>query len=359
MSMITHKPLSSGVQKAANPPVQRVCTPPPKTLRPPFVKYFGENDGTVMCMRKLIMILDFARSRSAVFSLGEASLGALLAFAAIPSARVILLGLLAAMAGYFCVYALNDLMDLKSDRREIELKAAQPEEVVQEAQLDIIAVRHPIAAGALSLWAGVAVVAILAIIGFTAAYLLNPLCAWLFVVCALLEVLYCSLRHHTWLKIIPAGVMVSVGGLAGWYAVGSKNVHNHAISVWGALAFFILLLVWEIAGRNLSNDLADVEHDRLVGIKTLSATHGTASAAKAIVAGSFLMPIIALLQPSDWPIRVILAVIAVATMTWPSVLMYTRGAERNAQRYFNRASLFPAISAGCLIIYWGIAALVR
>jgi hypothetical protein len=50
----------------------------------------------------------------------------------------------------------------------------------------------------------------------------------LFVVCAALEILYCSLRKRTWLKVIPAAMMVAVGGLAGWFAVGHAN--------WGALA---------------------------------------------------------------------------------------------------------------------------
>lgn len=295
-------------------------------------------------MRKLVLILDFARSRSALFSLGEPAVGALLAYRGVPTAKVILLGIVAALAGYFCVYALNDLLDLKADRREIAFKADQPDTGSDVAQLDIIAVRHPVAAGALSLWAGIAFVVTLGIIGFTAAYFLRPLCAWLFIVCALLQVLYCSLRHRTWLKIIPAGVMVSVGGLAGWFAIPKTTFG------WGAAAFFILLLLWEIAGRNLSNDLADVEHDRLVGIRTFAATRGTGAAVKAIVVGACLMPVVALLQPSSWITRVILAAVALGTMTGPSLLLLRRGPEREAQHYFNRASLFPAISAGLLII---------
>jgi 4-hydroxybenzoate polyprenyltransferase len=296
-------------------------------------------------MRKLILLLDFARSRSALLSLGEPALGALIAYGAIPSARVILLGLLAALAGYHCVYALNDLLDLRADRREIAIKAAQPPDPNSRVlQLDIMAMRHPVAAGALPLWAGITWVVGLGIVGLVAAYLLRPLCAWLFVVCALLQVLYCALRHKTWLKILPAGAMVAVGGLAGWFAVGNAG--------WGALAFFFLLLFWEIAGRNLSNDLADVEHDRLVGIATLAATRGPDTATKTILWGALAMPVVALLQPSPWIVRALLAFVALATMTAPALLLNRTRGSRAAQHYFNRASLFPAGAAGCLAVFY-------
>ena len=294
-------------------------------------------------MRKLLLLLDFARSRSAFLSLGEPALGALIAYAAIPSGRVILLGLLAATAGYLCVYALNDLLDLRADRQEIQLSSKHPEDWDPDVpHLDIMTLRHPVAAGALPLWAGVVWVAGLGLVGLTAAYLLRPLCAWLFILCALLQVLYCSLRRRTWLKVVPAGVMVSVGGLAGWFAVGKAG--------WGAAAFFFLLLFWEIFGRNLSNDLADVEHDRLVGITTLAATHTPSTAIVTILWGALLMPVVALLQPSPWPTRVILAVIGLATMTGPALSLNQRRDGGSAQRYFNTASLFPALAAGCLIV---------
>ncbi len=51
--------------------------------------------------------------------------------------------------------------------------------------------------------------------------------------------------------------MVGVGGLAGWFAAGELS--------WGTLAFFVLLVLWRRLDGTFSNDLADVEHDRLVG----------------------------------------------------------------------------------------------
>lgn len=292
-------------------------------------------------MKRAVLFLDLARGKSALFSVSEPVLGAMLATGTIPSLRVCLLGLLAALAGYFCVYSLNDLLDLRADREEIRIASPDPLAWKPEvAHMDVMTLRHPVAAGALPLWAAVTFVVTLGAIGLTAAYVLRPLCAWLFIGCAALEILYCSLRRQTWLKVIPAATMVAVGGLAGWFAVGEAT--------WGALAFFFLLFGWE-TGRNLTNDLADVIHDRLVGITTLASTHGPEVAAKVIRADGMAMVIIALAQPSAWVVRGLLAAVALLTMTIPSFVLSKHPDEPSAQRYFNRLTFFPPLAAACTI----------
>ena len=67
-------------------------------------------------MKKAVLFFDLARGKSALFSVSEPVLGAMLATGTIPSLRVCLLGILAALAGYLCVYSLNDLLDLRADR---------------------------------------------------------------------------------------------------------------------------------------------------------------------------------------------------------------------------------------------------
>jgi 4-hydroxybenzoate polyprenyltransferase len=301
-------------------------------------------------MRRAVLFLDLARGKSALFSVSEPVLGAMLATGTIPSVRVCLLGLLAALAGYFCVYSLNDLLDLRADREEIKVSTPDPLAWKPEvAHMDIMTLRHPVAAGALPLWAAITFVATLGAIGLAAAYLLRPLCAWLFIACAGLEVLYCSLRRRTWLKVAPAATMVALGGLAGWFAVG------HA--TWGALAFFFLLYGWE-TGRNLTNDLADVVHDRLVGITTLASTHGTDVASKAILADGMAMVLIALAQPVAWVVRGLLAAVALATMAIPSVVLRRDPDEPSAQRYFNRLTFFPPLAAACTIVVAIVVGLV-
>jgi 4-hydroxybenzoate polyprenyltransferase len=294
-------------------------------------------------MRRALLFLDLARSRSALLSISEPIMGALLAARAFPSTTVVSLGLIAAIAGYFCVYSLNDLLDLKADRQDLSLSTDDPGAWKPEVtHLDITTLRHPVAAGALPVWAAATWVGVLGAIGLTAAYMLRPLCAWLFIGCAALQVLYCSLRRRTWLKVLPAATLVAMGGLAGWFAVGEAN--------WGAFAFFFLLFGWEVS-RNLSNDLADVSHDRRVGITTLASVHGTAASMRTITVVAGLMPFIGLAQPGPWFTRTLLALSAIATMTIPvALLLREGGGEPPAQRYFNRASLFPPAAASCLIV---------
>jgi 4-hydroxybenzoate polyprenyltransferase len=294
--------------------------------------------------RRATLFLDLSRGRSALLSVSEPVLGAMLAGRTIPPVRVSLLGLLAALAGYLCVYSLNDLLDLQADREDFRLTGVDPREwKPQILHMDVIALRHPVAAGVLPLWAAATWVCVLGAIGLTAAYLLRPICAWLFVACALLEVLYCGLRRRTWLKAVPASSMVALGGLAGWFAVGRV--------AWGALAFFFLLFGWEMFGRNLSNDLADVSHDRRVGITTLASTYGTATAVKVIAGGAVLMPLVGVAQPGSWTPRLLLALSALTTMTIPAALLGDEGgSEPAAQRYFNRATFFPPLGALCLIV---------
>jgi 4-hydroxybenzoate polyprenyltransferase len=200
-----------------------------------------------------------------------------------------------------------------------------------------------VAAGALPVWAAATWVGVLGAIGLAAAYLLRPLCAWLFIGCAVLQVLYCSLRRRTWLKVVPAATLVAMGGLAGWFAVGE--------AAWGTLAFFFLLFAWEVS-RNLSNDLADVSHDRRVGITTLAAVHGPATSMRSIVVVAAIVPLIGAAQPGSWIPRALLAVAALLTMTLPAAFLVKQGGtEPAAQRYFNRASLFPPAAAFALIVW--------
>ncbi len=58
------------------------------------------------------------------------------------------------------------------------------------------------------------------------------------------------------------------------------------------------------------------------------------------------MPVVALLQPASWPGRLLLAAAALLTMTWPALVMRRRPGAGPAQRYFNRASLYPAWQPG-------------
>ena len=281
-----------------------------------------------------LLLFDFSRGRQALLSVTQPALGALLAAGGLPPGRVIGLGLVAAAAGFLSVFAANDLYDRRADSVEVALRADGPP--AKSFDVDVVSVRHPLATGQLPLWLGTSWVVGLGLAGFAAAWALRPLCALVFLACNLLEFVYCSLRKRSWSKTIPAGIMVGLGGLAGWFAVAGPS--------WGALAFFLLLTTWEIAGRNLSNDLADLSGDGAVGITTVATIFGPATSANWILLGAIAMPLLAALQPGGLSLRLSLAAGAVALMTLPALRLKLATSEAQAQMYFNRASLYPALA---------------
>jgi 4-hydroxybenzoate polyprenyltransferase len=282
------------------------------------------------------VLFDYSRGRQALLSVTQPVLGALLAAGGLPPGRVMGLGLVAASAGSLCVFAANDLFDSRSDRRELAAAAAASgtdRGPVKDWDVDVMLVRHPLAAGILPFWLGVGWVTGLGLLALACAYLLAPICALVFALCFLLEALYCALKYRTWLKTLPAGVMVGLGGLAGWLAVAPLSL--------GALALFSLLALWEIAGRNLSNDLSDMSRDRPVGVRTLANVHGVTAAGLGILAGALLLPLVAAAQPGTMILRALLALTAVWLVTLPAIRLWRRLNEAEALVFFNRASLFP------------------
>ena len=97
-----------------------------------------------------------------------------------------------------------------------------------------------------------------------------------FAAAAATQVVYCALRSVTCWKTVLSGVMVGFGGLAGWAAVAPLRL--------SALSLFAFLAFWEIGGRNIVNDLSDLDSDERVGIRTVASVRGEAAAARAAAA---------------------------------------------------------------------------
>jgi 4-hydroxybenzoate polyprenyltransferase len=275
--------------------------------------------------------IDLSRARQALLSIAQPALGALLALGEVPSTRVIALGLLAAGTGYLAVFSLNDVLDRRADTEALATAPRRP----QGFDLDVVAVRHPLARGDLSLGASVVWTAGLAIVSATCAWILSPLCLALFGIAVALEILYCLLRSVTWTKTIVSGCMVGVGGLAGWAAVAPLSVR--------ATPFFAVLALWEIAARNLPNDLADLDIDMPTGIRTVATVFGAQTSARAIL----LVTAATLLALAALPVPVVPAVLAVVAGLWamalPAAVLARDPTPQAAASFFNRASLLPAL----------------
>lgn len=283
-------------------------------------------------------VFDLSRGRQALLSVTQPALGALLALGHLPSLRVMALGLVAASAGYVAVFSLNDVLDVRADAAALEVGTAD----AAGYDIDTVFLRHPLARGDLSKAFSVVWVAGLGVLSAACAYLLAPLCLALFVLAVALEVLYCGLRSVTWLKTVVSGLMVAVGGLAGWAAVAPLST--------AAVPLFGFLALWEIGGRNLSNDLADLVADRAVGIKTVATVFGArvSAVATAWVAVATLISLALIGQPLG--VTVVSLALGVWAMGLPAIALVRTPTSAQGGRYFNRASLVPALAFAVTLV---------
>ncbi|MCL6471455.1 MAG: UbiA prenyltransferase family protein [Firmicutes bacterium] len=278
-----------------------------------------------------VRFYDLARGIHSPLSLFQPLLGAIISLRAMPSSRVLLLGLIAATAGYFAVFSLNDILDRKTDRKSIEIGKAKRD----KHDIGVTVFKHPLARGEISLAAAVTWVSLLTAVSGFFAYLLNPLCLLLFAGCVILETVYCLMRTVSWTKTIVTGIMVAMGGLAGWVAVAPLTL--------AVVPFFLFLAFWEIFGRNLANDLADVESDKVVGLRTVATTFGNRTSAAAILIGSWAIVIVVLTLPIVPTARLVGSAIAIWAMGIPSIALVKAPTSIQASTYFNRASLVPML----------------
>jgi len=283
-------------------------------------------------------IFDLSRTRQALLSVAQPALGAILALNALPSPDHMLLGLLAASTGFLAVFSLNDVLDRKVDVRALAAGKA----AFEGYDLDTGFLRHPIARGDLPMSWALFWVGALAAVSAVSAYLLAPACLALFALAAAMEVVYCSLRSVTWAKTFVSGLMVGIGGLAGWVAVAPLRLD--------AAYFFAFLALWEIAGRNLPNDLADIEADSRTDIRTVATVFGPAASAKATLVGAVATIASVALLPAPVGPLVASLLFGLWTMGVPAVGLVREPTSGRAAAYFNRASLLPALMLPVLIL---------
>jgi 4-hydroxybenzoate polyprenyltransferase len=274
-------------------------------------------------------IFDFSRGKQALLTIAQPALGAVLALSGLPSWRVVAIGLPAAGAASFALYALNDLLDRKVDARSL----AAGKSAVPDHDLDTTFVRHPLARGVLRLRVSVAWVVGLALVAVVGTAVLSPLALLFFAAAAATQVVYCALRCVTCWKTVLSGVMVGFGGLAGWAAVAPLRL--------SALSLFVFLACWEIGGRNIVNDLSDLDSDARVGIRTVASVRGEAAAARAAAA----VAAACLVATALLPMPATSVVLALALGAWslgrPAVKLLRRPTPAEAASNFNHGSLYP------------------
>ncbi len=283
------------------------------------------------------LFLGLSRTPHGALDLAAPALGALLWLGRFPDISIIVVGIVTAFAGYTAVYALNDLVDYPVDKKRLSLKG----ESTERFHVDEVMARHPIAQGLLSYRRGLLWFAVWAAIALAGAWWLNPFCAFLFVLCAALEALYCMLLRVTHWKIVPQTIVKATGGLAGLYAVDPDPAFGFAALL------FLWLAAWEVGGQNIANDIVDMEDDRRVGARTTATVLGLDTAVLILISAVSMAAFggVAVYWVASGGVGAIYPIAAVilgyVLLLKPAAAVYRNPGPDPAAELFNKASYVP------------------
>jgi 4-hydroxybenzoate polyprenyltransferase len=261
----------------------------------------------------------------------------LLQLGRIPDPATIALGFIAAFGGYTAVYALNDVVDYRVDREDFERGGPSG----SGRDLDAVFVRHPMALGLLSFREVVLWAAGWALAAFAAAYILNPVCALIFLLGALFESIYCLLLRVSSLRVLVSGVVKTLGGMAAVFAV-ERNPSPLFLGV-----LFLWLFFWEIGGQNVPNDWSDLEEDSRLRAETIPVRYGPGRASAIILASLASSVLLSTMLFRFMPVRfkpplIVGALLAGAYfLLRPAAALHRTKSRAEASALFNRASLYP------------------
>ena len=262
-----------------------------------------------------------------------------------PSIRVVLIGLVTAFAGYTAVYALNDIVDYRTDKQRGDGTSD-----TSGKYLDAMMVRHPMAMGFLTFKQGVLWALGWALVAFMGAYLLNPVCVVIFLAGAALETAYCLLWRVSPWRAVVSGFVKNSGPVAALFAVDPHP------SPFFTILLFLGLFFWEIGGQNIPNDWADLEADSRLKAKTIPVHLGASQAARLalialMLATGLLVVLFYLSFPTSQGLAPLLAaVVGIALLLMPGLRLYYAKSKRAAMALFDRASHFPLALLGLVLI---------
>jgi len=286
---------------------------------------------------RIKLFLALSRTTHGLLDMSTPALGAMLWLGTIPPPAVIILGLLTAFAGYTAVYALNDVVDYRVDKRNA--RQCGPSEPGHD--LDTLCVRHPLAQGLLSVQDGILWTAAWGVIALLGAYALNPACAYIFIAGCAAEAVYCLMLQVSYLRTVVSGAVKTAGGMAAVYAVTPDPSFLYL------LFLFLWLFFWEIGGQNVPNDWADMKEDKDLDAETIPVRFGPENSALVIVyslgISIFLSFLLYLVTPARLsPVYLLgAALTGVFLLLIPAYQLYRTGSPRDASALFNRASYYP------------------
>ncbi|MBC2712162.1 MAG: UbiA family prenyltransferase [Desulfosarcina sp.] len=291
----------------------------------------------ILTHSRLKLFLALSRTPHGIIDIATPALAALLCLGHFPSLVTILLGLVTVFAGYTAVYALNDLVDYRTDREKVRAGGYGD----GEDYLDGVLVRHPLAKGVLTLPEGILWAGGWALAAMIGAWLLNPVCFAIFLVGGLLEAIYCLLWRVTPLRALVNGIVKTLGAVAAVYAV------NPQPSIIFLIVLFCWIFFWEIGGQNIPNDWTDIEEDCRFKAKTIPVKLGLARAGMlamaCLVVAFFFTFLLLWISPLTFGFIHLLAVAGFGAwlLLLPALRLVEANDRQQAMDLFNKASHFP------------------
>jgi len=296
---------------------------------------------------KLKLYWALSRTPHGIIDMTTPCMAALLWLGEFPPWKVTLVGVITVFAGYTAVYALNDVIGYRTDRKK--LQAGGFAGAAHSSDLDALLVRHPMAQELISLPAGIAWASGWGIVAALGAYWLNPVCLVVFGAGCLLETVYCLLWRVSPYRAIVSGIVKSAGSIAAVFAVDPRP------SPFFLLCLFLVIFFWEIGGQNAPNDWTDIEEDRRFGARTIPVTFGLQHT-KDIIMGALLLALLATLamfllsRTAFGPVPYLVTfAVGIALLIWPAWVLYDTQRKTDAMRLFNRASYFPMALFGIVV----------
>jgi len=294
-------------------------------------------------MAKLKLFLALSRTPHGLMDMATPGLAALLWLGEFPALRTVLLGLVTTFAGYTAVYALNDLVDYRTDKEKLRLGGFRD----SKNYLDAAIIRHPLAQGFLSVREGLAWSGAWSVVALIGAFLLNPVCVLIFLAGCGLEIAYCLMWKISPFRSLVSGVVKTCGALAGVFAVDPDP------SISFLLVLFLWLFAWEIGGQNIPNDWAEIEEDRQLQARTILVRYGAEKASAIILdsiglaVGLNLLLFGVAISPFELPYLAVSFVIGLGLLLLPAYRLYKTRERADALTLFKRASYYPV---ACLIL---------
>jgi hypothetical protein len=269
-------------------------------------------------------------ARRALLATTPPGLAAVLAHGGLPSARVALVGMLAALAGSYAVFSLRERLLWRAAARggsrgpgAARLAGAPRAVLVWDARRSR------------SQTLPLAGLAALAALGGVLALTLSPLCLAFYGIAVGLEALGCLPSLAPILRTAATGLAAGAAGLAGWSAVASLSPR--------ALTVVAFLLFWAVGCCDIADGLAQNDGGER-SPRSLAAVHGPVAVARAAGALGFVTLVATIPLPTGGAMLNDLALVAgVLVVAWPGARLWHRPGGAEAAAYFDSASLYPAV----------------